>query len=125
MLSLSIEMRGAPWNLWIRDLSQPEKLYITDPVYFPLLPILMAVTMIITTKMTPTTMDPAQAKMMMIMPVMLTFMFLWLQSGVTLYYLTSNVVGIGQQWFIKKYWSGDEPDTKKPKRDGKKKSLTE
>ena len=125
MLSVSIEMRGAPWILWIRDLSQPEKLYITDTVYFPLLPILMAVTMIITTKMTPTTMDPAQAKMMMIMPVMLTFMFLWLQSGVTLYYLTSNVVGIGQQWFIKKYWSGDESDTKKPKRDGKKKSLTE
>jgi YidC/Oxa1 family membrane protein insertase len=99
MLSVSIELRGAPWIFWIRDLSQPEHLFI------PVLPVLMAVSMIIQQKMTPTTVDPAQAKMMMIMPLMFLFMFLWVQSGLTLYWLTSNMVGIGQQFFINKYWS--------------------
>ena len=99
MLSVSIELRGAPWIFWIKDLSQPEHLFI------PILPVLMAVSMIIQQKMTPTTVDPAQAKMMMIMPVMFLFMFLWVQSGLTLYWLTSNMVGIGQQFFINKYWS--------------------
>jgi YidC/Oxa1 family membrane protein insertase len=112
MLSVSIELRQAPWILWIKDLSQ------YDP-YF-IIPIAMAVSMIISQKMTPTSVDPAQAKMMLIMPVMLTAMFLWLQSGVTLYYLTSNVVGIGQQWFIKKYWSHD---TAKPERVAKNKPI--
>jgi YidC/Oxa1 family membrane protein insertase len=51
--------------------------------------------------------DPAQAKVMMIMPLALSFMFLWIQSGVTLYWLTGNVVGIGQQYFINHYWSAD------------------
>jgi YidC/Oxa1 family membrane protein insertase len=102
MLSVSIDLRQAPWILWVKDLSQ------YDPYY--IIPILMAVSMIISQKMMPTTVDPAQAKMMLIMPVLLTAMFLWLQSGVTLYYLTSNVVGIGQQWFIKKYWSSEPPE---------------
>jgi YidC/Oxa1 family membrane protein insertase len=97
MLSVSIELRQAPWILWIRDLSQH------DPTY--IMPILMAVSMIVTQKMTPTTVDPAQAKIMMIMPLMLTAMFLWVQSGLMLYWLTSNVVGIGQQIFINKYWA--------------------
>lgn len=114
MLSVSIEMRRAPWILWLKDLSQ------YDP-YF-IIPILMAVSMIVSTKMMPTTVDPAQAKMMMIMPVLLTVMFLWLQSGVTLYYLTSNVVGIGQQWFIKKYWSGED-ENPKPRRGSKNKAI--
>ena len=99
MLSVSIELRGAPWILWIKDLSQPEHLWL------PVLPVLMAVSMVIQQKMTPTTVDPAQAKMMMIMPVMFLFMFLRVQSGLTLYWLTSNLVGIGQQFFINKYWS--------------------
>ncbi len=103
MLSVSIELRQAPWMLWIHDLSRPDPYFI--------IPVLMAVSMIITQKMTPTTIDPAQAKIMMIMPVMLTVMFLWVQSGLMLYWLTSNVVGIGQQWFIQKYWSG-APDPK-------------
>jgi YidC/Oxa1 family membrane protein insertase len=63
--------------------------------------------MVIGQKMTPTSVDPAQAKMMMIMPVMMTVFFLWVQSGLTLYWLTSNLVGIGQQWFIRKYWGPD------------------
>jgi YidC/Oxa1 family membrane protein insertase len=99
MLSVSIELRHAPWVFWIHDLSRPDPYYI--------IPILMAVAMVIGQKMTPTSVDPAQAKMMMIMPVMMTAFFLWVQSGLTLYWLTSNLVGIGQQWFIRKYWGGD------------------
>ena len=96
MLRVSIELRGAPWIFWIRDLS------IYDPHY--IMPILMAVSMLITQKMTPATVDPAQARMMMIMPLMFTVLFLWAASGLMLYWLTSNVIGIGQQFFINKYW---------------------
>ena len=103
MLSVSIELRHAPWILWIHDLSRPDPYYI--------IPILMAIAMLIGQKMTPTTVDPAQAKMMLIMPVLMTFFFLWVQSGLTLYWLTSNLVGIGQQWFIRKYW-GTDPKVK-------------
>jgi YidC/Oxa1 family membrane protein insertase len=100
MLSVSIELRQAPWILWIHDLSRPDPYYI--------IPIFMAIAMVIGQKMTPTTVDPAQAKMMLIMPVVMTVFFLWVQSGLTLYWLTSNLVGIGQQWFIRKYWGGDK-----------------
>jgi YidC/Oxa1 family membrane protein insertase len=100
MLSVSIELRNAPWILWIRDLS------VHDPYY--VIPILMGVSMFIAQKMMPTTMDPAQAKIMMIMPLIFLGFFLWAQSGVALYWLTSNVVGIAQTWFIKEYWSGEE-----------------
>lgn len=111
MLSTSIELRRAPWMFWIKDLSQHDPYYI--------LPILMAVSMIIMQKMTPTTVDPAQAKMMLIMPVVLTVMFLWVQSGLNLYWLTSNVIGIGQQIFINKYWS-PRAETKPQKRSERK-----
>lgn len=104
MLSVSIELRNAPWILWIKDLS------LHDPYY--VIPILMGVSMFLAQKMMPTSMDPAQAKVMMIMPLIFLFFFLWAQSGVALYWLTSNVVGIGQTWFIKEYWSGD--DSKAP-----------
>ena len=113
MLSVSIELRHAPWILWIHDLSVPDPYYI--------IPILMAVAMVIGQKMTPTSVDPAQAKMMLIMPVMMTVFFLWVQSGLTLYWLTSNLVGIGQQWFIRKYWA--EPVDPKRPRPNKNKSL--
>jgi len=96
MLSASIELRGAHW-LWIHDLSQ------YDPTY--VIPIVMAILMVVQQKMTPTTVDPAQARTMMLMPVMMTAIFLWAQAGLTLYWLTSTLVGIGQQWFIKRYWS--------------------
>jgi YidC/Oxa1 family membrane protein insertase len=97
MLSISIELRRAPWTLWITDLSQ------ADPYY--VLPILLAVSMFIIQKMTPTTVDPAQAKVMMIMPVMFAFMFIRAQAGLTLYWMAGNIVGIAQQIFINKYWS--------------------
>jgi YidC/Oxa1 family membrane protein insertase len=90
LLSVAIELRGAPFAGWIRDLSQPDPLYIT--------PILMGVTMVWQQKLTPmTTADPVQQKMMMFMPVMFTVFFLWAPSGLVLYWFVSNVWAIGQQ----------------------------
>jgi YidC/Oxa1 family membrane protein insertase len=103
-LAYSIELRRAPWIFWIKDLSQ------YDPYY--VIPILMAVAMIIQQKLTPTAnLDPAQAKMMMLMPLMMTFMFLWYSSGLALYWLTGSVIGIVQQVFMNKYWS-PQPEAK-------------
>ena len=89
LLEVAIELRGAPWIWWIHDLSA------RDPYY--VLPILMGVTMFIQQKMTPTTPDPAQQKMMLFMPVVLTVMFLWFASGLVLYYTVNNLFGIVQQ----------------------------
>ena len=101
-LAYSIELRRAPWMLWVQDLSQPDYVFHTIPV----LALIMAVSMFIQQRLTPTTnVDPAQAKMMMVMPVMFTFMFWSQSSGLVLYWLTSNVIGIVQQIFINKYWS--------------------
>ena len=96
VLTVTIEMRGAHW-LWVTDLSQPEHIPIR------ILPLTMIVTQFIMQKMTPaTTMDPAQQKMMMFMPLMFGFMFYGLSSGVVLYWLTGNVVGIAQQMLFNK-----------------------
>jgi len=89
LLSVAIEIRDAPFILWIQDLSQHDPLYVT--------PILMGVTMVAQQKMTPSTADPMQQKIMMVMPVVFTFMFLWAPSGLVLYWLMSNVWGVGQQ----------------------------
>jgi YidC/Oxa1 family membrane protein insertase len=95
VLNQSIEMRQAPWVLWIADLSQPET------GWFHLLPVLMIVTMVILQKMTPqTSADPVQQKMMMMMPIMMGVMFYNVSSGLVLYWLTGNIVQLGQQWFI-------------------------
>jgi YidC/Oxa1 family membrane protein insertase len=97
-LAYSIELRRAPWILWIKDLSQPDPYYV--------IPILMAIAMIIQQKLTPTAnVDPAQARMMMLMPIVMTFMFLLVSSGLALYWLTGSVVGVAQQVFINRYWS--------------------
>jgi YidC/Oxa1 family membrane protein insertase len=108
MMNAAIELRGAPWLLWIKDLSQPDHLYI--------LPISMGVAMFVQMKMSPTSPDPAQAKMMMVTPVLVTILFLWYQSasGLTLYWLTGNVIGIVQQWIIKNYWK--DSDSEPPRR---------
>ncbi len=93
VLDLSIELRHAPWFLWIKDLSAPDHKYI--------LPVLMIVTMFILQKMTPVaSADPAQQRMMMIMPLIFGIMFFKFASGLVLYWLTSNIVGIAQQAFI-------------------------
>lgn len=93
VLMESVELRHAPFMLWIDDLS------VRDP-YF-VLPILMGVSMFMIQKMSPTTItDPMQQKVMQFMPIIFTFFFLWFPAGLTLYWLVSNVVTIAQQWYI-------------------------
>jgi len=89
MLAVSVEFRHAPFCLWIQDLS------IKDPYYVT--PILMGITQYVTQKMTPTSADPSQAKMMLIMPFIMTIFFMNFQSGLILYWLTTNVLQIAQQ----------------------------
>ncbi|MBV1905718.1 MAG: membrane protein insertase YidC [Pseudomonadales bacterium] len=88
----SVELRQAPFLLWIHDLA------IMDP-YF-VLPLLMGASMWFMQSLNPPPADPMQAKMMKIMPVMFTAMFLFFPSGLVLYWLVNNVLGIGQQWYI-------------------------
>ena len=97
LLSMAIEMRGAPFMLWITDLSVHDPLYIT--------PIVMGGTMVLQQRLTPSQADPMQQKIMMLMPIVFTFMFLWAPSGLVVYWLTSNVLGIGQQ-LITNRWIG-------------------
>jgi YidC/Oxa1 family membrane protein insertase len=99
VLLVSIELRGAPFMFWITDLSAADTLF-GQIAGFSLggpLPYLMGITMVIQQKMTPSTMDPKQAKMMMLMPVVFTFMFLNFASGLVLYWLINNLLSIGQQ----------------------------
>jgi YidC/Oxa1 family membrane protein insertase len=90
----AIELRGAPFILWIKDLSA------RDPYY--ILPIAMGISMVIQQKMTPSTMDPKQAKMMMLMPIVFTFLFLTFPSGLVLYWLVNNILAIIQQYYANK-----------------------
>jgi YidC/Oxa1 family membrane protein insertase len=91
LLSVAIELRGAPFMLWIHDLSLPDPLYIT--------PLVMGVTMLWQQWITPAAgMDPAQQRVMMVMPLMFTVFFLWAPSGLVIYWLFSNLLTIGQQY---------------------------
>lgn len=87
-----VEMRQAPWLGWITDLSAKDPYYI--------LPLIMGATMLIQTKLNPTPPDPMQAKVMLAMPIVFTFMFLWFPSGLVLYWVLNNVLSIAQQWYI-------------------------
>jgi YidC/Oxa1 family membrane protein insertase len=89
LLSVAIEMRGAPFALWIRDLSTHDPYYIT--------PLIMGATMFWQQRLTPVA-DPAQAKVMMLTPIMFLFFFLWAPSGLVIYWTVSNLLGIGQQY---------------------------
>jgi YidC/Oxa1 family membrane protein insertase len=89
MLSVAIELRGAPFIGWIRDLSVYDPLFIT--------PVLMGITQFVQTKMSPATGDPAQQKMMLFMPLIFMTMFIWAPSGLVLYWTVSNLWAIGQQ----------------------------
>ncbi len=102
VLLVSIELRGAPFLLWITDLSAPDSLFghIAGFSLGGPLPYLMGITMLIQQKMTPSGMDPKQAKMMMLMPIIFTFMFLNFASGLVLYWLVNNVLSIIQQFYI-------------------------
>jgi YidC/Oxa1 family membrane protein insertase len=96
----AIQLRQQPFVGWIDDLSQPEALFVIPGIDLPvrLLPILMGASMVLQQKLTPTTMDPAQARMMLIvMPVMFTVMFYQFASGLVLYWFVSTLLGIGQQ----------------------------
>jgi YidC/Oxa1 family membrane protein insertase len=89
LLAVAIELRGAPFVLWIHDLVAPDPYYV--------LPVLMGASMFLQQKMTPSTADPMQQRMMLVMPVVLSGMALWWSSGLLLYWTVSNVWGIGQQ----------------------------
>jgi YidC/Oxa1 family membrane protein insertase len=111
LLSVAIELRHAPFVLWIKDLSAADHTYI--------LPILMTVSMVIMQKMTPTpTADPVQAKIMLAMPVFFGFMLAFTSSGLVLYWLTSNITGIAQQYLMNKYGPrvAAETPAKRPKK---------
>ncbi|HPA89825.1 MAG TPA: membrane protein insertase YidC [Quisquiliibacterium sp.] len=92
VLLASVEMRNAPWALWIKDLAAPDPFYI--------LPLVMAGTMFLQVKLNPTPPDPVQAKVMMIMPLVFSVMFFFFPAGLVLYWLVNNVYSIIQQWLI-------------------------
>jgi YidC/Oxa1 family membrane protein insertase len=105
VLLASVEMRHAPWLGWIHDLSAPDTLFGTLPVLdmpIGLLPIIMAVSMYVQTKLNPTPPDPIQAKVMMFMPLVFSFMFFYFPSGLVLYWVVNNILSIAQQWVITK-----------------------
>ncbi len=106
VLGISIELRHAPFMLWINDLSAPDRLWPDLGIPWvggiPVLTLLMGVSMFIQQKMTPTTGDPTQAKMMMLMPVVFTFLFINFPSGLVLYWLVNNLLSIGQQYLTNK-----------------------
>lgn len=89
MLSVAIELRGAPFIGWITDLSRHDPLFVT--------PVLMGLTQFIQTRMTPSSADPAQQKVMMLMPLMFMVFLLWAPSGLVLYWTVANLWAIGQQ----------------------------
>jgi YidC/Oxa1 family membrane protein insertase len=114
VLQVSIELKGASF-MWIPDLSQRDPLFVT--------PILMGASMLLMQKLTPTgTMDPAQARMMMLMPVVLTVMFVAAPAGLNLYWLASNICSIVQQTLTMRLLRGQgEPALAREKNERKKK----
>ncbi|HRM54083.1 MAG TPA: membrane protein insertase YidC [Ottowia sp.] len=92
VLLSSVEMRGAPWILWIKDLS------VRDP-YF-ILPIVMTLTTLLQTALNPLPPDPMQAKLMWFMPLIFSVMFFFFPAGLVLYWITNNILTIAQQWVI-------------------------
>jgi YidC/Oxa1 family membrane protein insertase len=92
VLLSSVEMRNAPWALWIHDLAAPDPFYI--------LPLVMTLTTLLQTALNPTPPDPLQAKMMWYMPLAFSVMFFFFPSGLVLYWITNNILSIAQQWLI-------------------------
>jgi YidC/Oxa1 family membrane protein insertase len=108
VLLLSVEMRGAPWTLWIHDLSAPDTslsnlVGLSIPI--GILPILMAISMFVQTKLNPAPPDPVQAKVMLFMPLAFSLMFFFFPSGLVLYYIVNNLLSIAQQWQINRLYS--------------------
>jgi YidC/Oxa1 family membrane protein insertase len=94
VLLASVEVRNAPWLGWITDLASPDPYYI--------LPLVMAASMYIQTKLNPMPADPIQAKVMMWMPIVFSIMFFFFPSGLVLYWVVNNILSIAQQWVITK-----------------------
>ncbi len=92
VLLSSVEMRNAPWIMWIRDLASPDPYYI--------LPVVMTLTTMLQTALNPAPPDPLQAKMMWFMPLAFSVMFFFFPSGLVLYWITNNILSIAQQWLI-------------------------
>ncbi|TAK38322.1 MAG: membrane protein insertase YidC [Betaproteobacteria bacterium] len=101
VLLAAIELRHAPFVLWIRDLSA------LDPYY--ILPVLMTVTMVLQTRMNPTPPDPVQAKVMQFMPYVFSVFFFFFPAGLVLYWLVNNILSILQQWQIQRMFDRDRP----------------
>lgn len=95
LLRVAVEFRHSPWILWITDLS------VKDPIY--VIPVLMGITQFISQKMTPTSADATQQRMMLIMPVIMTIFFISFPAGLVLYWLTNNVLQIGQQYIMNRF----------------------
>ena len=110
ILGSAIELRQAPFMLWIKDLSAPDRLFnfpfsipfMQPPYGIPVLTLLMGASMFLQQKMTPTPGDPMQAKIMMFLPLIFTFMFINFPSGLVLYWFVNNILSIGQQYRIHK-----------------------
>jgi YidC/Oxa1 family membrane protein insertase len=110
MLYEAIELRHAPFFGWINDLSAPDRLFRFDfsvpfmqpPYGIPVLTIIMGVTMFIQQKMSPPAGDPTQAKMMMMMPIVFTVIFINFSSGLVLYWLVNNIISVAQQYYVTK-----------------------
>ena len=110
VLGSAIELRHAPFFLWINDLSAPDRLFslpvslplMAPPIGIPVLTLLMGASMFLQQKMTPTPGDPAQARIMMLLPVIFTFFFINFPSGLVLYWLVNNLISIGQQYHVLK-----------------------
>jgi YidC/Oxa1 family membrane protein insertase len=106
VLLAAVEMRGAPWLGWVTDLTAPDPWYI--------LPVIMGITSILQVKLNPQPMDPMQAKIMMIMPVAFTVMFVFFPAGLVLYWVVNNILSIAQQWVInRQVVAGGKPDAGK------------
>ncbi|MDG4557293.1 MAG: membrane protein insertase YidC [Candidatus Contendobacter sp.] len=90
----SVQLRQAPFMLWIKDMAIPDPYYV--------LPLIMGVTMFVQQKLSPAPPDPVQAKVMMALPIVFTFMFLWFPAGLVLYWVVNNILSIAQQWVITK-----------------------
>ncbi|WP_299764220.1 membrane protein insertase YidC [Ramlibacter sp.] len=92
VLLSSVEMRHAPWILWIRDLAAPDPFFI--------LPVIMTLSTLLQTALNPVPPDPMQAKMMWFMPLIFSVMFFFFPAGLVLYWITNNILSIAQQWLI-------------------------
>jgi len=101
VLLSTVEMRNAPWVMWVHDLAAPDtSLGVWFGVPVGILPIFMTLTTVLQTALNPAPPDPMQAKLMWIIPLAFSVMFFFFPSGLVLYWITNNVLSIAQQWII-------------------------